>query len=430
MGEALLIKSSSDFGGGASKRVLKTEIIEADTLWVAPKSVDQSFSVRIFGGGGRGSDGCAYKSSIYRIGGGGGGGGEMNNAILTINEGELVDISIGIGGNSNKSITGGTSSFGKFLSALGGNGGYQSDGGNGGSGGGAGSSTSNSTSSYGQYWSIPLGYLGIGSQFGGGGGKVADMLSTSNIIQSGGKWGGGGGTNAPFINGASLDAYTTAVSLGGEYGGNGGTYLIEAENGTNTVGDNNISSHLQGPGTGDLDANYYAVSFNSSITLNENSDLETIKESLRSYSGEYPNRALGGGGGGGYGGCAGVNGFSGGGGYGGNGGNGYQHIVVPLMAARPRHMVGGGGGGGYGGHGGDAVISYTNLKTEDHNAICMGGGGGSYGNGGNGGGCDGYRGGGGGGGIGYYGSNSTATVITPGGNGGNGICIIQYYVTE
>lgn len=69
--------------------------------------------------------------------------------------------------------------------------------------------------------------------------------------------------------------------------------------------------------------------------------------------------------------------FGGGGGY---GGNGYQHIVVPLMAARPRYMVG--GGGGYGGE------------------------------------------------IGVYGSNSTTTVVTPGVNGGNGICIIQYYVTE
>ena len=70
MGDALIVGRGG--GSASSKYELKTEIYEADKLWVVPKSKDQKFSVRLFGGGGGGtSDGC------------GGGGGFMNNGDLT-----------------------------------------------------------------------------------------------------------------------------------------------------------------------------------------------------------------------------------------------------------------------------------------------------------------------------------------------------------
>lgn len=76
---------------------------------------NQEFSVRIFGaGGGAKNNGSA-----------GGGSGWMNNAVLILNEGELVAINIGVGGNDRIDMdrTGGTSSFDRYLSANGGTGG-------------------------------------------------------------------------------------------------------------------------------------------------------------------------------------------------------------------------------------------------------------------------------------------------------------------
>ena len=172
MGEALITRPGGASGGGSSgSGNLVTNIFTMNDVFVVPKAKDQQFSVRIFGGGG----GWAALNSQYSNGKvlysscAGGGGGYMNNAILTLNEGETIQVSIGAGGKgklmysnsttytSAKGEIGGTTSFGIYLSALGGDGGgalhNKANGGNGGSGGGG----------------VESG--GIGFQFGGGGGN-------------------------------------------------------------------------------------------------------------------------------------------------------------------------------------------------------------------------------------------------------------------
>ena len=362
MGEAIITSRSGGIAAnGSSSAELRTEIFKVSDTFIAPKARNQQFSVRIFGGGGGGS-GDKYDSLAI-----GGGGGWMNNAILTINQGDIVPVVIGKGGigamvgtannisQLNSASNGGTTSFGTYLSALGGYGAATIIGstklptriaGSGGSGGGCYSGRGNG---------------GTGYQFGGGGG--------SNHGGNGGKWGGGGGghqttyqsnENIPrggclYENSQNINEITGYSGLAGNGYANIRNGYGEATNGTNTIGNTEVPEALQGKG---LCGDYY-------------------------------------GGGGGYGGEGGIgahvnpyNGGGGGGGYGANGGN-Y-----------------GGGGGGYGGHGGN-----------------YGGGGGSYGPGGDGEvnistiSASGVFGGGGAG----RGNGGRA------GNGGDGICIIQYY---
>ena len=374
MGEAIITsRSGSIAANGGSNAELKTVIIKSTDSFIVPKARNQQFSVRIFGGGG-GGGGCGYDRVLA-----GGGGGWMNNAVLTINQGDVVQVVIGKGGdgkyvqfgtNKGKYGTmidggnGGTTSFGTYLSALGGTGGgkkgYRS--GYGGAGGGI-------------FAYLSVDYSGTfcnggtGYQFGGGGGN--------DLGGNGGKWGGGGsgGLHSTaysfhyvprggclYENSQNMNEITGYSDLGGNgYSNNGkNTTTTNPTNGTNTIGNTEVPESLQGPGfAGNA---IYADAKNAIV-----------------------------GGGGGYGGCGG-NFFGGGGGYGANGGN-Y-----------------GGGGGGYGGKGGD-----------------YGGGGGSYGPGGDGASKDSITGsistkdgifGGGGGGC----FNNGQT-----GNGGDGICIIQYY---
>ena len=179
MGEALITSrtgtiSGSNGSGNNGAGLLKTEIFKTSDVFIVPKAKNQSFSVRIFGGGGGGAY-CRYyynSSKSYAIMAGGGGG-WMNNNVLILDEGQHVPISIGSGGNSSITIdgkavftagSGGTTSFGTYISALGGEGGeienYGScKGGNGGSGGGA----------YGDG-----GSLGSDGSFGGGGGAYGE----------------------------------------------------------------------------------------------------------------------------------------------------------------------------------------------------------------------------------------------------------------
>lgn len=407
MGEAIIVGRGA---GGSSGGTLKTEIITESTLWSVPKAKDQLFSVRIFGGGGGGSLGHESWGFDYnRIFGCGGCGGHMNNGMLTLIPGEEISITIGRGGNGGRNNgtydngrhiyeydletgkNGGTTAFGTYLSATGGVGGHASGGpgwasnrnishgGSGGGGGGIQYYKNNTTLN--AMMSSSGGYGARGEQFGGGGGSA--------WAGDGGKWGGGGGINDPYSN------YTNGRGgTGGKYGGNGGNYQNAATNGTNTIGNDIVPDgvnpllesclNLQGAGT----AGKYTVG-NTGTT-----------------SSSYKR-----GGGGGYGGCGGSF-CGGGGGYGGNGG----------------HY--GGGGGGYGADGGNGNVTmpvyYINGVQFD-SAICAGGGGGGYGKSGKGGdtACDGgYAAGGGGG----YGRNNLSIKTINAGNGGNGICIIQYYV--
>ena len=399
MGESLIVRRGSE--GSSAKQVLKTEIIEESGTFVVPEAINQSFSVRIFGGGGAGnySGKSNYSTTIY--GGAGGGGGFMNNNIFNLNKGEQIYIYIGNGGNLN-SPNGESTSFGTYLSATGGNGANGCNGGNGSSGGGGGSETLQRL----------YGYAGgNGTQFGGGGGCI-----TTRRTGNGGTWGGGGGCYGYFSATAGGGDYNN-ITKGGTHGGNGGMLGSPAQNGTNTRLINGI----------DFYGNGAAGSPNSIVECN-NSTYRGMSN-YKSKKPENANYIIAGGGGGGYGGDGG-NSIGGGGGYGGRGGDGNQYMFLYNNGNTSFGVFAGGGGGGYGGRGGDGKLyvgSYTNTKYATNvpsgYSAGVGGGGGAYGRGGDAF-QDGHRGGGGGGGA------SHNNILYNPGNGGNGICIIQYYVFE
>ena len=344
MGEVMICRGSSGGSSNAGKeKVFTSFLFETNQNWVVPEGiVNNELKVRLFGGGQGGTD------SQYGLCGNGG---SMNNDIIKVSPGEIIPITIGDGGvvgDINTVGQGGTTSFGLYLSAVGGMGsggagrdGAQFGGGGGlvyshnylcakeyslggsggiwGGGGGGGyhyNSSSNSNYPYNKK------YGGNGGLYGGGGASCNWIYSdftdltpvTSGTIPynvgCGGKYGGGG---ASCIAGGN----NMWGPFGGEYGGNGGMFRnnILAENGTNTSSwinvdiDERSNEYLRGSGLGGQ-------------SINKN---------------RYP------GGGGGFGGNGGIY-YGGGGGYGSNGGSWC------------------GGGGGYGGDGGN-----------------YGGGGGGYG---------------------------------------------------
>ena len=405
MAEAIISRRGSGSGGFIGS--LKTEIITCNSNFLVPPH-NGNISVRIFGAGG----------------GYGGGGGWMNNGEFTIAVGSVIPITIGVGGRGERS-SGGTSTFGSYLSANGGTGGDGLNGGDGGAGG------------------TPC---GIGYQFGGGGCSRGTWYKTGH----GGIWGGGGGGcggdggiygggGAPGGNGGTYGGgggggmYRGSDfrngGIGGQYGGNGEMLLdfnwstriwssILAQDGTNTstwtnvdnVGGVLLRGWGKGGGMGIIDnrdtfigAGGGGYGGNGGRILPEHSEFE-YNRSISAYDGA---------GGGGYGGH-GANAWynrddrgGGGGGYGGNGGEGGYD--------------GGGGGGGYG-PGADG-------GTEE------GGGGGYFAPGGSGSGGGGAYGPGGSSGE-YINNNRSLRDGKFGGGaaqdenarGGDGICIIQYYI--
>ena len=381
MGNALIVGRGGG-GSASSKYELKTEIYEADKLWVVPKAKDQKFSIRIFGGGG-----CGDSTA-------GGGGGFMNNGDLTLSQGSTVQITIGLGGNNGQtSNSGGTTSFGTYLSANGGGAAISGIGGSGGSGGGGTIVSSINRSDKSSNLKLVTG--GIGYQFGGGG-----------CGGSGGYWGGGGGSAVPRANtvnvyhspGGSSINYQYNSSNGRWYDGGGGGLGASAATVLNTS-DGSKCYILSNGGNGTN-----TISIINDITLSGNGIGGTSILDYSPYDARYYT-AHAGGGGGGYGGNGGNNG-GGGGGYGANGGHGVPKVNGSDYGGSGGVRIAGGGGGGYGkgGYGGNAIVL-------DNDMTSIAGGGGGYGPGG-----DGENNGVRGGGAGADGSS-----------GGNGICIIQYY---
>ena len=357
MAEAIISRRGWPEDGKPIPPQLITQTITGNTTnWVVP-NIRSNISVLIFGGGGGGGEG------------GGGGGGWMNNGEFRISNGTKINIIIGLGGTYGNS--GGTTSFGTYLSANGGGAGGSSGGGSGGSGGGA----------YGGRRRGGTGYQfggGAGGSYGGGDGGPWGGGGSGWCYQggeygggNGGKYGGGGATYW-----ARWDDHTnwSKMGIGGQYGGNGGLstnryysswqYGRAAEAGTNTMSNSSVPENCRGTG--------------AAGTANVTNEYDSDDGWTNTYRG---------GGGGGFGGCGGSS-YGGGGGYGGNGGN----------------NEGGGGGYGRGADGGNG-----------------GGGGGGYFS-------KGARGGGG------YGDSSYTTTTPPGYGagggdyGGGGICILQYYI--
>ena len=394
MGESLIV------GKIGSAYTLKTDIIESTENWVVPKAKDQKFMVRIFGGGSAGQGYYDYAKNNKITNGNsylmqtqlGGCGGMMNNSELILEEGTTIPITIGPGGNNGQSSdVGGVTSFGTYLSANGGLSTYVYV--------SAQDSKNEGVSSSG-YYIIAGGSSGGGSYFAGPTSRYAYNAPARHAIQfggggcggNGGTYGGGGSAAAAFniVNpkqSSELDIYGGGIIQGGK------SYDY-------------LNSGKQISGVFYYNRNGYGYGGNGLLYMNNNRDDTNIKSNAT--NGTKTNNGSGihvtnNGGGGGYGGCGGYNIGGGGGGYDSNGGNGYYNYITrdQSVSTISRITIYGGGGGGYGkgGYGGDA--------TENGP-----GGGGGYGPGGAGG-SDGSYGAGGGG----FGTN-----------GGNGICIIQYYV--
>lgn len=368
-----------------------TEVIAESTNWTVPSNVkDGQISVLIFGGGG-----SAYHNGNAHTYGGGGGGGYMNNGIFTLAQGAVIPITIGAGGFGG---TGGTTTFGTYLSANGGQMGGYLDGGSGGSGAGGFARPDSGANG------------GIGYQFGGGGAVCAQLPRNNGI--AGGK--------------------------GGYYGGCGGTAICTVSNNRNStknVTGPSIIYSLGGfgsTGTVSFYWNDYTSIIYPSDGVNKFSNSETLigcraisvlgkpgtSQIIDKYWDDWEiGWAIGGG-------------FGGGGGYGGNGGDGSKatsnHIAITA----------GGGGGGYYADGG---IGLSQISAYSDRITACGGGGGGYGNNGGVGMLkindplgNGNQGGGGGGGGGYgpsgFGHGGTYNYYNNNSAyGKSGVCIIQYY---
>ena len=213
-------------GGGDSggSYNLVTEIFEQNVQhYNIPYGIKNKeiFVICVGGGGGgiaRGKE-DSYTDWEYIAGGGGG---WVNTGIVTVNEGETLNITIGSGGIGNNNTgnggSGGITSFGTYMSASGGGGAMWSKnnvyGGNGGAGGGASISTAG--------YNFNNVFGGTGHQFGGGG-CLSIYSSDKNVSKGIGGPNGGNGAQ-----GRSNKGQYTSYS-------NHYTSAISAQNGINTL---------------------------------------------------------------------------------------------------------------------------------------------------------------------------------------------------
>ena len=386
MSEVMISRRGGGSGGSSGNGTLFTEIITDNRYYTVPNGIkNNELRVRIFGGGGgygMNSVGTFINNCAY-----GGGSGWMNNDIVTLLSGVQVYITIGNGGKStyiNSSYVyaydGGTTSFGGYLSANGGESSFQKSGNGGASGAGYGSYVKPISYQFGGGAGASYSNGGDGGVWGGGGGCVATSGS-DKTSGNGGTYGGGGG------------AIGASLGKGGTYGGNGGTIYNAAENGTNTIGMSTVPNDCWG--SGECGCLWTPRTFDNVYN--------------RNYTRNDSKHA-----------CC------GGGGYGGNGGDGMYHNSRFSFA---------GGGGGYGGNGGG--FNGNNLSGGSWTYS-----GGGYGKGADGaasaGGAGyytpaiiGYS-----GGVAYnsWGRGGNSNVNNRSGiigndvHGTSGVCIIQYYV--
>lgn len=164
-------------------------------------------------GGGGGGSGCQSFSSTpanTNASGGGGGAGGTAIGIYAVTPGQGITVTVGAG--ATQGSTGGTSSFGSFCSATGGQGSVftataVSPGGAGGTGSGGDSNIDGGDGSDGQNASFVLAGNGGASIFGGGGRAGAHGGEPGSAVGSGG--------------GGAYDALATGVNYTGGTGANG-----------------------------------------------------------------------------------------------------------------------------------------------------------------------------------------------------------------
>ena len=335
---------------------LKTEIITSNTNWTVPNHVG-NISVMVYGAGSGSTIRTAtaasspgYIPETWFAGTYGGCGGFMNNGDFNIDEGEQVRITIGRGGvggwfnssglSNSGGGSGGTTSFGAYLSANGASqlaGGstssynnavaYQFGGGagiDGGTYGGGGGCLNTSHAIYGSFF--PSAYMvGNGGTYGGGGGGTYWYEDYNDYGTEGGDGGTYGGGGSGWGRSTSSRHYHS--SMGGTYGGNGGTISLNTEY--------YVSSQSGTSGSGWING-HKSNEYKSGSRYNAGSRTNFLVNSSSGSAGTVY--------------CSG-----GGGGYGGNGGSGCVSVVM-VGGSRTINAVlaFGGGGGGYLSNGGSA----------------------------------------------------------------------------
>ena len=166
------------------------------STWTVPDIVKKGRRVRVRVVGGGGSGGYPAINTTNPSGGGGGGGGGVSESVIDLTGISTVTITVGSGGTGQNTSAsngrqGGTSSFGKYLSATGGDGGGQISGGAGGEGMGGQINTSLGPGSPGAS-TIATGNSAVGGSGGGPGGN-GQVLGSAENVAKGAKGPGGGG---------------------------------------------------------------------------------------------------------------------------------------------------------------------------------------------------------------------------------------------
>jgi len=206
----------------------ETQTFTANTSWTVPEGASL-LTVLVVGAGGGGG---------YNGGGGGGGGNAVLNTNYSVTPGQIIPVTVGLGGTgatSSTGATGGASSAFGAVTATGGTPGNNNDGSGGSSGGFAGGAGNVSfgggggagaggtgfsavTNSNGG-----VGYLYLGTFYGGGGGGGCETFSGSTTtLVIGGEAGLGGGGDGGSINEVGFPG-TPNTGGGGGGGGHSGT---------------------------------------------------------------------------------------------------------------------------------------------------------------------------------------------------------------
>jgi hypothetical protein len=338
--------------------------------WYVPANFDPSVAMRVYvwGAGGcggtYGGNGNAY---------GGGAGGLAISEITSLSAGDSVQITIGCGAREYTEV-GGTSSFGSFLSATGGNSGYQNSNNQGdttygGGGMGVSGNIANRRGGDGGQGSIDP------SSGGGGGGGSAPSPDGDKDGFRGGEWNSYSGGAGASINYHGTRAYSSECGVGGSgtagYGGTG-----QNSDSHRSYGGPGGAGILGAGGSGGQSNTYSnAAVANSGANDGQGSAIWT------------PNFILLGGGGGGGGShsrqsseMAGTNGGCGGPGAGGGGTHSYSSSNTSAYnSGGAGGMLGGGGGAGQyaqGGPGGQAAgggASGYDQHPNHERAISWGG---------------------------------------------------------
>lgn len=188
------------------------------STWNIPDIVKKGRRVRVRVVGGGGSGGYPAINTTNPAGGGGGGGGGVSESVIDLTGISTVTITVGSGGTGQNTSAsngrpGGTSSFGSYLSATGGDGGGQVSGGEGGTGVGGKINTSLGPGSPGASL-ITTVNSSVGGTGGGPGGNGQVLDSAENVAKGAkGPGGGGAGLATKTAGGVTGAGYSGIVII-------------------------------------------------------------------------------------------------------------------------------------------------------------------------------------------------------------------------